>query len=403
MSQFIEQLQPFLQEAWKKAGFEQAMAIQTKAIPEILNKRDVMGESPTGTGKTLAYLLPILHDLKPGPSHIQAVILASSHELVMQIHGEIQTWGQGSGISSAALIGGANIKRQVEKLKKRPNLIVGTPGRIQELIKMKKVKMHEVKTIVIDEADQLFVPEHIQTVQGIVKMAPSDRQLLVFSATLSQHTQTLAQELMNDPLFVQVTRDELPAPKVEHMYIVSEGRDKVEVLRKLAHQGPMKALAFFKGIETLSIFEEKLKFKKLNVGSLHSETRKLDRSKVLTSFRKGEFPILLATDVAARGLDIKELSHVIHVDIPQSVEQYVHRSGRTGRSGAEGTVISLVTEREERELKQIARELKIKLVKKELYMGEIVTEGTKQEKRESYKPRKKTNKKTYQHKQTKKK
>ncbi len=389
MSQFIETLQPFLQEAWKKAGFNEPTAIQTKAISEILANKDVIGESPTGTGKTLAYLLPVLHCIQPGPSHIQAVILASSHELVMQIHGEIQTWSQGSGISSAAFIGGANMKRQLEKLKKRPNIIVGTPGRLNELIKMKKLKMHEVKTIVIDEADQLFVPEHVQTVQQIVKMALSDRQILVFSATVSERTKSLAKDMMNHPLEIEVGRDELPASKVEHVYIKSEARDKVDVLRKLVRQEQMKALAFFKGIDTLIEFEEKLTFKRVEAGSLHSETKKEDRATTIKGFRKGDFPVLLATDVAARGLDIKGLTHVIHIDVPQDADQYVHRSGRTGRSGAEGTVISLVTEREERNLKQIARELQLSLVKKELYMGEIVDEGTKEQSRTAKKPSKK--------------
>jgi superfamily II DNA/RNA helicase len=254
---------------------------------------------------------------------------------------------------------------------------------------MKKLKMHEVKTIVIDEADQLFVPEHFQTVQQIVKMALSDRQILVFSATVSERTKSLAKDMMNHPLEIEVGRDELPASKVEHVYIKSEARDKVDVLRKLVRQEQMKALAFFKGIDTLIEFEEKLTFKRVEAGSLHSETKKEDRATTIKGFRKGDFPVLLATDVAARGLDIKGLTHVIHIDVPQDADQYVHRSGRTGRSGAEGTVISLVTEREERNLKQIARELQLSLAKKELYMGEIVDEGTKEQSRTAKKPSKK--------------
>src|SRR5690606_25457538 len=149
--------------AWKKAGFHELTDVQTETIPLILEGGDVIAESPTGTGKTLAYLLPVLHKIDPEKRNVQAVILASSQELVMQILSEVQKWGEGSGIRSASLIGGANLKRQLEKLKKSPNVIVGTPGRVSELIKQKKLKMHEVKTIVLDEGDQLLTSEHVST------------------------------------------------------------------------------------------------------------------------------------------------------------------------------------------------------------------------------------------------
>ncbi len=368
----FENKKPFIQEAWMKSGFAQPTPIQKKAIPYIIEGKDVIAESPTGTGKTLAYLLPLLEKINPDQHSPQAVILASSHELVMQINEEVRIWSEGSNIVRAAFIGGANVKRQLEKLKKHPQIIAGTPGRIYELIAQKKLKMHEVKTIVLDEGDQLLVPEHMATIRNIVKATLKDRQVMMFSATLPTVTEQAVQEFMNEPLTIKVDKSEKMESKVEHMYFIVDKRDKVKILEKIARLEGMKGLAFLNDIGELRVIGEKLNYKEIQVGVLHSESNKVDREKALRKLRSGKLPLLLATDVAARGLDIKGLTTVIHVDLAKNTDQYVHRSGRTGRAGADGTVISIVTEREERELKKMARELTIPLVKKEFYSGEIV-------------------------------
>ncbi|PLT32954.1 DEAD/DEAH box helicase [Bacillus sp. V5-8f] len=370
--QFISNMKPFIQKAWEKAGFEQGTPIQEKAIPAIQEGRDLIAESPTGTGKTLAYLLPLLEKIDPAKQSIQAVILASSRELVMQIAEEIRTWAEESGITGAAFIGGANLKRQLEKLKKRPQIIAGTPGRLYELISQKKIKMHEVKTIVLDEGDQLLVPEHMGTVRNIVKATLKDRQVLLFSATLPPHTEKLALELTDDPTIIRIGKDENIPSKVDHIYFVSEKRDKIKVLEKISRLKDLKGLAFANDIGEITVIGEKFDFKGIELNILHGESNKMEREKSLRNLRSGKSPLLLATDVAARGLDIKGLNTVVHLDVPQSTDQYVHRSGRTGRAGASGTVMSIVTEREERELKKIARELGISVSKKDFYKGEIV-------------------------------
>ncbi|MFC3883978.1 DEAD/DEAH box helicase [Bacillus songklensis] len=386
MSQFLTNMKPFLQEAWKKAGFESATAIQEKAIPLILEGKDVMAESPTGTGKTITYLLPLLEKINPDKQNTQAIIVAPSRELVMQILQVIQEWSEGSGITNTSLIGGANVKRQLEKLKKAPHVVVGTPGRIDELIKMKKLKMHEVKIVALDEGDQLLVPEHLQTVKNIVKATMADRQIVLFSATLPETTETIARELMNQPEIVKMTKEDMPPSKVEHLYIVCDQREKLDMLRKLLHVDSFKALAFIRDIGNLTVTKEKLQYKGIAPGVLHGESKKEERAAALKNFRTGKSPLLLATDVAARGLDIKGLTHVIHVDFPKDIKQYVHRSGRTGRQGATGTVISLVTEREERVLKQYARELGITVQQKVLYGGQLVDERKKEEFRPKKRP-----------------
>lgn len=366
-------IKQFLSIAWEKSSFENLTSIQMMAIPLVLEGKDVIAESPTGTGKTLGYLLPVLQNIDPDSKGVQAVILASSQELVMQILGEAQKWAEGSGIRTASFIGGANVKRQLEKLKKYPQLVIGTPGRTMELIKQKKLKMHEVKTVVLDEGDQLLVAEHLPTIRNIVKSTLSDRQVLVFSATLPPKTEEIARELTKEAELVIVKRDEtIKAGKVDHFYFACEPRDKVDLLLKVSRLNDIKGLVFMNDIGAATVAVSKLEYKGVSIGILHSERKKLERQTALKKFREGQTSLLLATDVAARGLDIKGVSHVIHVDFPEDLNQYIHRSGRTGRFGASGTVISFVTEREERELKQFCRKLGITPQKKEFYRGKMV-------------------------------
>ena len=369
----ISELKPFIQEAWSKAEFSTLTDVQAQTIPLIAAGQDVIAESPTGTGKTLAYLLPVLNKIDPKKQNAQAVILASSQELVMQILSEVQKWGAGSGITSTSLIGGANPKRQLEKLKKSPNLIVGTPGRVNELIKQKKLKMHEVKTIVLDEGDQLLTPEHRNTLDSIIKSTLADRQVLLFSATLPNHTENAAKELTKDPEVIKIKQDStIVSAEVEHLYFISEQRDKIKILEKLSRLKQFKGLVFLKDIGNLQVAVEKLNFKNIPARMLHSELTKQQRQANLKQFREGENEMLLVTDIAARGLDIKGVTHVVHYDFPRDREQYIHRSGRTGRFGAEGTVISIVNEREERELKKFCKELGVVPEQKEFYKEQIV-------------------------------
>ena len=369
----ISELKPFIQEAWSKAEFSTLTDVQAQTIPLIAAGQDVIAESPTGTGKTLAYLLPVLNKIDPKKQNAQAVILASSQELVMQILSEVQKWGAGSGITSTSLIGGANPKRQLEKLKKSPNLIVGTPGRVNELIKQKKLKMHEVKTIVLDEGDQLLTPEHRNTLDSIIKSTLADRQVLLFSATLPNHTENAAKELTKDPEVIKIKQDStIVSAEVEHLYFISEQRDKIKILEKLSRLKQFKGLIFLKDIGNLQVAVEKLNFKNIPARMLHSELTKQQRQANLKQFREGENEMLLVTDIAARGLDIKGVTHVVHYDFPRDREQYIHRSGRTGRFGAEGTVISIVNEREERELKKFCKELGVVPEQKEFYKEQIV-------------------------------
>lgn len=370
----LHSMKPFLQKAWKQSGFQKPTNIQTEAIPLITEGKDVIAESPTGTGKTLAYLIPLLDKIEPEKKNAQVVVVAPSRELVMQIFDVVQQWTKEGDMLSASFIGGANIKRQLEKLKKNPQIIVGTPGRIAELIKMKKLKMHEVKSIVLDEADQLLIPEHMETIQAIVKATMKDRQIVMFSATLPDTVEKIGQEIMNDPAFIKVKKDKAAAKKVNHLYFVCDRREKIDILRSLMRGHVSSALAFFRDVGNLNVIAAKLAYKGIEVGILHSESSKREREEAIKKFRNNDYSLLLATDLAARGLDIEGLSHVIHFDLPENANQYIHRSGRTGRMGAEGTVISIVTASEERVLKKYSRDLNIPVHRKELYGGKIRNE-----------------------------
>lgn len=365
---FLHSLKPALQENWKKS-FTEPTPVQQRAIPSILEGKDVVAQSPTGTGKTVAYLLPILNKVDEEKEATQAVILAPSRELVMQIFEEIKAWSIGTRLTSVSLVGGANIKRQMEKLKKRPQLVVGTPGRIWELIQMKKLKMHEVKTIVLDEGDELLGKEHLDDVRRVVKSALNDRQLLLFSATALQDPDQVKAMLGREPERIVVERELAVPSEIEHIYLLCEPREKINLLGKIAKMDGMKGLAFIRSIGNLHVIADKLSYEGIDLEILHSDMRKDERKKALQRLDSGDVSILLATDIAARGLDIKGISHVIHFDLAKDVEQYIHRSGRTGRMGKSGTVVSLVPPRDERELQKYGKLLGIPLSKKRLYKG----------------------------------
>ncbi|WP_186577669.1 DEAD/DEAH box helicase [Aquibacillus kalidii] len=369
----LELTEPYLQKAWETSGYNKFTPIQEKTFPIITEGKDIIAESPTGSGKTLAYLLPLIKQIDTNLKNAQVLILAPSHELVMQINQELQSWTKDSGILSATLIGGANVKRQIEKLKKKPQIIIGSPGRVAELVKIKKLKLHQIKTVVLDEVDQLLIPEHQNTIVEIVKSTPKERQLLAFSATLPDTIETQVEKWMNKPELIRVNKMDMDIPEVEHMYLVSEARDKIETLRKIIRILDRKALVFFRDIANLTVMAEKLEYKGIKTSAIHRDQKKQDRERAIKQFRGGDAQVLLATDVAARGLDIKDLEYVIHMDVPLDATQYTHRSGRTGRLGSDGgTVISIVTSGEAKVLKKFGREVKVDLIEKNIYKGKII-------------------------------
>ncbi|MBN8209422.1 DEAD/DEAH box helicase [Bacillus sp. NTK071] len=355
---------PFLSENWQAAGFTNLSQVQEKAIPRIMDGEDLLVEAPTGTGKTLAYLLPIMQKMDPEKKNTQAIVLAPTRELAMQVFEVSQGFLKGSGMTAASLIGGAAIKRQLEKLKKHPQLIVGTPNRIAELIDMKKLKMNEVRTIVADEADQVLHPSTIEDVSYICQSALRDCQLLFFSATISDKVLIQAKKLSDNPSVLSIAATDEEKKAIDHSYYVTNRREKPELLRKLARKEGVKALAFVNNSNYLSRLKDILATKKISFDVLDSSTNKTERKNVLNRFRNDQIQLLLTTDLAARGLDIDNITHVFHYDLSEDARTYLHRSGRTGRMGKEGSVVTLLLPGEEKYLEKITQKLELELKRK---------------------------------------
>ena len=371
----INLLNETLQNKWK---FETTMKVQDEMIPAMLEGKDVVAESPTGSGKTLAYVLPILNKVNGSKKQTQALIVAPSQELAMQIVEVIREWIAGTDITVQQLIGGANSARQIEKLKKKPTIVVGTPGRLNELAKANKLKLKEIETVVLDECDQLLSREYRVIVKSFIEGAAYGRQVVVVSATITDEIKLVASRLMFEPVHIEIKpEDMVQVGKVVHTFIKVDERDKTDMLRRLAHIEGLRGLAFVNNIDQVLMKESKLKYKDARVVTLHSDMKKEERKKALDAFRKGEATILIATDIAARGLDIEGLTHVIHVDAPHTIEQYTHRSGRTGRAGADGEVLTLLSYRDEKTYKKLTREMGVKTIQKVWYQGKLVEGNSK--------------------------
>lgn len=370
---FLENMDDVFKEKWK---FEHEMPIQTKMIPEMLASKDIVAESPTGSGKTLAYVLPILQLVDGNKKQTQALIMTPSQELSMQIVNVIREWVEGTSITVTQLIGGANMQRQIERLKKKPTIVVGTPGRLAELVNSKKLKMYDIRHIILDEGDQLLSRDHRVIVKNLIEAANPDKQVIAVSATITDEIEVVANRFMIEPVRIRVSAEEMPkSGKVIHSFVKTEVRDKTDLLRGISHLKGIRALAFINNVDQLRMKEMKLKYNDAPIAVLHSEMKKFERQQTLESFRNGDSRILIATDLAARGLDIEGLTHVIHVDVPHTIEQYLHRSGRTGRAGGDGEVLTLLSYAEERDYRKLTKG--IKTVQKVWFKGQLMEGNSK--------------------------
>ncbi|WP_195265713.1 MULTISPECIES: DEAD/DEAH box helicase [unclassified Clostridium] len=354
-------------------GINEPTEIQEKIIPLALEKVNLIGQSETGTGKTLAYLLPIIENIDISKKEMQCIILAPTHELAIQINNTINEVKKASGleITSTPLIGSANIKRQIDNLKAKPHILVGSSGRILELIRKKKVTAHTIKTIVIDEVDKLLDKNNLPTVKDIIKVTPKLTQVMMFSATLNGKTLDIAKTLAEDIKVVSVKNNKVNE-NINHNYIKTDSRKKVETLRKLlnALKSP-KVLVFNNDSYTTNTAVEYLTFNNVKVAAIGGNGKMEDRKRALENFRKGKINVLIASDIAARGLDIKGITHVVNFDIPEDSKDYLHRAGRVGRAGETGEVISLVDDKEEKIIKMHEKSFKINIPERILYRGNI--------------------------------
>lgn len=368
------QLAPALIAALEQQQITDPTPIQTAALPVLLAGRDAYLHAETGTGKTLAYLLPIFSRLDTAQAATQAVIIAPTHELALQIHRQSCDLAQNAGwpVRSLLLIGGTSTERQIDKLKKKPHLVVGSPGRIAELIAKGKLKAQHVRSIVIDEADRLLSEESLLAVRAVIQAAPPTRQLIFASATLERDSTSIVTELA--PEFVMLQAGAAAVNEnIEHLYLICEERDKTDELRKLLHAlAPERAIVFVHRNDIAGRIALKLEHHKIPAADLNAALDKEDRKHAMDGFRKGDIRVLIASDIAARGLDIKGVTHIFNFDVPTLSKAYLHRVGRTGRAGAKGLAVTLMTEVEARLVRRYQEELGIVMQCVRMRGGEVI-------------------------------
>lgn len=330
----------------KLAGekIETPTQVQAEAIPLILEGKDLIGQSPTGSGKTLAYLLPLLVRIDPAMKGVQVVVLAPTRELAMQISKVAGDLVAGMGILAAPILGGVNIQRQVDSLKKKPQLLIGTPGRVLELIRMRKINAQTIKTIVVDEVDKMWNMGFKEDVQAIVKSTLRDRQVIMVSATVTPELVADAFQMLKDPELVNISQEQKVAEKIKHIYYMAQEKNKADLLKKLiVHYKPRKGIVFINSNKGVMPFVKRFRDFGLAAEGLHSELNPQERKTVLEKFRSGKARLLVTTDLFSRGMDVKDVDIVFNFDLPTDPEYYIHRTGRTGRAGKSGLAVNFVT------------------------------------------------------------
>ncbi|MFD0712439.1 DEAD/DEAH box helicase [Paenibacillus sp. GCM10027626] len=381
-------LNPALMDKLEQEHITAPTPVQAAALPGLLGGKDISARSQTGTGKTLAYLLPALQMIDTARQELQVLIMAPTQELAMQIVRVAEDYGQAVGVRVQQLIGGASMKRQVEKLRAHPHLICGTPGRIHEIVKTGKLKLHTIRLLIVDEADQVFSLGSTKETDFLVKSMPRDRQLAFFSATRPQAMEEVEGRWMNEPQHIDLSDDQSLKGKVDHIYIVCDKRDKVDTARKLIRMlNPDRALLFINSTDEIANYEAKFGYEGFTIEALYGDADKQRRAATLARFRDGRCQLLLATDVAARGLDIAGLPLVVHLDPAADSDHYIHRSGRTGRMGKSGTVVSIVTAPEKFIMEKFQKQLGIEIAERSMYLGQLWAPEQREEMPQGRKPK----------------
>lgn len=352
-----------IKRALKDCGYVEATEIQQKAIPEILEGRDIIGQSKTGTGKTASYSLPMLEQIDASLKKVQSIILCPTRELAVQVTDEIRKFNKyQEGIKCVTVYGGQSIETQIKSIKSGAQIVIGTPGRVIDHINRKTLKLNNVKIAILDEADEMLNMGFEEDIRTILDESPSERQTLLFSATMSKRILEIAKKYLTNPKNIKIKAEELTVNNIEQEIINLKSSMKDEAtMRIIDLYNPNKAIVFCNTKKKVDDLLEKLKAKGYKVEGLHGDIKQSQRERIMKRVKKGELKILIATDVAARGLDIEGLDLVINYDIPQEEEYYVHRIGRTGRNGKVGKAFTFVVGKEKNKILEIQRYAKIKI------------------------------------------
>jgi ATP-dependent RNA helicase DeaD len=342
--------------ALQDVGYESPSPIQEQTIPLLLQGRDVIGQAQTGTGKTAAFGLPLLQSVDPSDDEVQALVLTPTRELCIQVTQALRTYGAHRGIDPVAVFGGAPIRTQQAQLRQGGQVVVGTVGRVLDLISRHSLMLHACRYIVLDEADEMLDLGFLEDVEKILSLAPGSRQTALFSATMPAEIRRLAERHLYSPETIKVKAATLTIDTVEQFYLETRPQEKVDSLvRVLEAERPKQAIVFTRTKVRCEQLFRTLRDKGMNVKALHGDMSQGSRDGVMINFKGGRTTILVATDVAARGLDISTVTHIVNFDVPTSPDVYVHRIGRTGRVGRSGRAITFVEPRQRRELEAIER------------------------------------------------
>lgn len=339
----------------EELGFEEPTPIQQEAIPHALEGKDLIGQAQTGTGKTAAFGLPMLNKIQAQDTSIQGLVIAPTRELAIQVQEEIFRLGKGQRAKVYVVYGGSPIGKQIDRIQRsKPQIVVGTPGRILDLIKRKVLKLDQVQTLVLDEADEMLNMGFIEDIKAIIEATPKSRQTLLFSATMPAAIKELGSQFLVDPVHVKIKASQMTADLIEQFFVKCKDYEKFDAMtRFLEVQNPTQAIVFCRTKKRVDEVGRGLTLRGFNAELIHGDITQQKRTSVINDFRKGIVEILVATDVAARGLDISGVTHVYNYDIPQDPESYVHRIGRTGRAGQDGMSITFVQPSEMAYLKTI--------------------------------------------------
>jgi len=359
------ELEPTTIQAVNNMGFEETTPIQEQTIPYALQGKDLIGQAQTGTGKTAAYGIPLVERSQTGHKQIQGLVLVPTRELAMQVAEELNKIGENKGIRSLPVYGGQDINRQIKALKQNPDIIVATPGRLMDHMRRKTIRLNSINVVVLDEADEMLNMGFIDDIRTILQETPGERQTMLFSATMPKPVQLLAQRFMNKPRLFSVKAKEITVPTIEQHYMEVIEKQKFDVLcRLLDIQSPESAIVFGRTKRRVDELSEALNKRGYGVEGIHGDLTQNKRISVLNKFKNGLIEVLVATDVAARGLDISGITHIYNFDIPQDPESYIHRIGRTGRAGNKGLAVTLVTPREMVHLREIESMIRRKIQRK---------------------------------------
>lgn len=356
-------------------GFENPSEIQIESIPAIMQGFDIIGQAQTGTGKTVAFGAPIISKIDPANKDVQAIIITPTRELAIQIYEELKRLSKYEKFQSIPIYGGQSMDKQISALKKGVSIVVGTPGRILDHIRRKTLKLHSVKYLVLDEADEMLNMGFIDDIKEIIKHTGEDRQTLLFSATMPKPIKTLAEKHLKDNVkHIQVLKKSMTVAKTEQFYFEVQNNARAEALCRIIDlDTPESAIIFCKTKRNVDELVSLMHSKGYVIEGMHGDMNQNQRLSTLKKFKNGHLNFLVATDVAARGIDAQNVTHVINYELPQDTESYVHRIGRTGRANKSGIAYSLVTRKEFSKLKEIERTIRCKINKKPLPTVQDIT------------------------------